>query len=77
MQGDDGAVVDVAPGEVVAAGEVIELVTEVAVADVRGVEGEGEVEEELDDGEDGSEAEGAAQGRVGWTDGGRGQSWFE
>ena len=34
LQGDDGAVVDVAPGEVAAADEVVELVAEVAVADV-------------------------------------------
>jgi len=35
LHGDDGAVVDVAPGEVVAAGDVVELVAEVAVANWR------------------------------------------
>ena len=36
LEGDDGAVVDVSPGEMAAAGQIVELVAEVAVADVLG-----------------------------------------
>ena len=64
LDGDDGAVVDVTPCEVVAAGDVVELVAEVAVAEVLGVEREGKLQEELDGGEDRREAEGLTQGGI-------------
>ena len=64
MQGDDGAVVDEAPGEMTAAGDVVELVAEVAVADVLGPECEGELQEELDGGEEEGEPKGRKQGGV-------------
>jgi hypothetical protein len=44
-------VVDVAEGEMASAGDVVELVAKVAVADVGGVDGEGELEEQFDDSE--------------------------
>ena len=46
MNGDEGAVVDVAPGEVAAANEVVQLVAKVAVADVGLIEIDGEMEDE-------------------------------
>lgn len=52
MQNDDGAVVDIAPGEVMAAGDVVELVAKIAVADMRGVERERESEKQLGKDED-------------------------
>ena len=64
MQGDDGAVVDEAPCEMTAAGDVVELVAEVAVADVLGPECKGELQEELDGGEEEGEPKGRTQGRV-------------
>src|SRR6185437_2326861 len=38
LQGDDGAVVNEAPGKMMAAGDVVELVAEIAVTDVLGPE---------------------------------------
>ena len=70
MQGDDGAVVDEAPCEMTAAGDVVELVAEVAVADVLGPEREGELHEELDAGEEEGEPKGRTQGRVRLADDG-------
>jgi len=70
LQGDDGAVVDEAPGEMTAAGDVVELVAEVAVADVLGPEREGELEEELGGGEEEGEPKGRKQGRVRLADDG-------
>jgi hypothetical protein len=70
LQGDDGAVVDEAPGEMMAAGEVVELVAEVAVADVLGPERKGELQEELDAGEEEGEPKGRTQRKVRWADDG-------
>jgi hypothetical protein len=64
LQIDDGAVVDEAPCEMTAAGDVVELVAEVAVADVLGPECQGELQEELDGGEEEGEPKGRTQGRV-------------
>ena len=50
--------VDEAPGEMTAAGDVVELVAEVAVADVLGPECEGELQGELDGGEEEGEPKG-------------------
>jgi hypothetical protein len=66
-------VVDVTPGQVVAAGDVVELVAEVAIADVGGVESEGEGEQELGGGEGRGEAERGPQAEVGGADGGGGR----
>ena len=44
-----GSVVDVSPGKMAAAGQIVELVAEVAVADVFGPKGESELEGQLDD----------------------------
>ena len=51
LQGYDGSVVDVPPGEVAGTGDVVELIAEVAVADVRGPEGQGEMQQEFRRGE--------------------------
>ena len=67
LEGDDGAVVDVTPGEMAAAGDVVELVAEVAVAEVLRPEGEGELEEQLCEGEEQGEAQGVAEGEAGMT----------
>ena len=56
--------VDEAPCEMTAAGDVVELVAEVAVADVLGPECQGELQEELEGGEEEGEPKGRAQGRV-------------
>jgi hypothetical protein len=53
-----------------AAGDVVELVAEVAVADVLGPECEGELQEELDAGEEEGEPKGRTQGKVRWADDG-------
>ena len=74
LEGDDRAVVDVAPGEVAAAGNVVELVAEVAVADVALPESAGEVDEQFERAEEEREvdcrAEGIAVrlgGHAGWS----------
>ena len=46
LNGDEGAVVDVAPGEVAAANEEVQLIAKVAVADVGLIEIDGEMEDE-------------------------------
>jgi hypothetical protein len=51
-----------------AAGDVVELVAEVAVADVLGPEREAELQEELDAGEEEGETKGCTEGRVRWAD---------
>jgi len=71
LNGDDGALIDVAPGEMMAAGDVVELVAEVAVAEVLRVEREREVEQQLARGEEGCETESCAEGWIGWADYGR------
>jgi hypothetical protein len=68
LQGDDRTVVDEAPGEMTAAGDVVKLVAEVAVADVLSPEREGELQEELDAGEEEGEPKGRTQGRVRWAE---------
>jgi len=74
LQGDDGAVVDVAPSEMAAAHEVVELVAEVADADVALPEGGGDVEQELD----GCEGEGEPEGLLkGWVCGAYLDGWRE
>ena len=72
LEGHDGAVVDVAPGEMAAAGDVVELVAEVAVTEVDLPEGGGHVEGELEGGEEEGEADGGTQGRVRGADDGGG-----
>jgi hypothetical protein len=64
LQGDDGAVVDETPGEMTAAGDVVKLVAEVAVADVLGPEREAELKKEFDDGEEECEPQGG-EGQMG------------
>src|SRR5215469_2387299 len=66
LKGDDGAVIDVAPGEVASAEEVVELVAEVAVADARFPEVGSDVQGELDGGEKKPETQGLAKR---WIDG--------
>jgi hypothetical protein len=61
-------VVDEAPGEMTAAGDVVKLVAEVAVADVLSPEREGELQEELDASEEEGEPKGRTQGRVRWAE---------
>jgi hypothetical protein len=56
LQGYEGGVIDVAPGEVLPADEVVEFVAGVAVTEVRLEEVEGEEQEEFDRGEEGGEA---------------------
>jgi hypothetical protein len=68
LQGDDGAVVDKAPCEMMAARDVVELIAEVAVANVLAPEREGELQEELDAGEEEGETKGRTEGRVRWAD---------
>jgi hypothetical protein len=63
-------VVDEAPGEMTAAGDVVELVAEVAVADVLRPEREGELQEKLDGGEEEGEPKGRTQRGVRWADDG-------
>ncbi len=70
LEGDEGAVIDVSPGEALAADEVVELVAEVAIAEVGGPEGGGDVEDELDGGEEEGEADGGLEGGVGGADDG-------
>ena len=72
-EGDDRALVDIAPGEVPTAHEEVEFVAEVAVADVRGVEGESEAEEEFDEREGGCESQGRA--KLGCAGGGSHDGW--
>ena len=64
MQGDDGAVVDEAPCEMTAAGDVVELVAEVAVADVLSPKCERELQKQLDAREEEREPKGRMQGGV-------------
>ena len=72
LDGDEGAVVDVAPGEMATAGDVVELVAEVAPADVGLVEVESDVQQDGEDAEEGGELEGCAQWGAGGPDyGGR------
>ena len=61
MEGDERAVVDVAPGEMAAAGEVVELVAEVAPADVGLPEIADDLDRELEEGEGEREAEGGVE----------------
>ena len=69
---DDRAVVHVAPGEVAAAGEVVELVAEVAVAEVLRPEDGGDVQHEHQRRKDGGKAQRGAKRGVRWTDDGGG-----
>ena len=56
--------IDKTPREMTAAGDVVELVAKVAVADVLGPDCEGELQQELDAGEDQGEPKGRTQRRV-------------
>ena len=65
LERDYGAMVDVSPGEMAAAGEVVELVAEVAVADMPRPKGEGKLEGQLDGCEEERKAQGRTKRRVG------------
>lgn len=76
LDGDAGAVVHVSPGEALAADEVVELVAEVAVAEVLGVEGGDDVQGEFEGGEGEGEAQGGGEVVVcRFDDGGSGRGW--
>ena len=64
LKGNQRAVVDVTPGEMAPAGNVVKLVAEVAVANVGLIEVGGQVEEEQGRGEDRREAQGGGKGLV-------------
>ena len=72
LDGDDGAVVDVTPGEVASALNVVHLVAEVASSCAGLVEVGGDVEGELDGREEGRQAHGRGEGEVGGVDDGGG-----
>ena len=70
LNGDQGAVIDVAPGEMSATHDVVELVTEVAVAEMLRPERGGDVQDQLDGGEREGEADGGGERGIGWADDG-------
>jgi hypothetical protein len=65
LQGDDRSVVDIAPGQMASAGDVVELIAKVAVSQVLGPQCESKLKHQLDGREDRGQAQSLAQRRVG------------
>ena len=64
LDGDDRTMVDVSPGEMAAAGEIIKLIAKVTVSDVLGPKGESELEGKLDDCEEERKTQSRSKGCI-------------